>query len=342
MCGNTHFKVARNFDTEETPHTTPRPKWDGTRSPEKHARPRDLTCEVIANTSFSIATQARAGQPYRSPPKPNHGQPQGGPREQGCGYSKPYGSSGQQGNPATGYYGYNGARFTEPNPVTHYGAAAVSNVRRNLLPADTAQSRLTSALSSGTPPMGHTAGYNGARFTELNPVTHYGATAVRNVRRNLLPADTAQSRLTSAHSSGTPPRGTPQSGFTQGHAQQKPDILGRVGHTPLTSRSPKNWAYAHRESSASSSPARNQPARGTRLASQRSPGDMGRQVRRKIPTPPPSDRDSHSPHSSPPSPLAASGQGDITGLSDRDVALRNAATEAKRQREAQTSGDISL
>ena len=395
MCGNTHFKVARNFDTEETPYTTPRPKWDGTRSPEKHARPRDLTCEVIANTSLSIATQARAGQPYRSPPKPNHGQPQGGPREQGCGYSKPYGSSGQQGNPATGYYGYNGARFTEPNPVTHYGAAAVSNVRRNLLPADTAQSRLTSALSSGTPPMGHTAGYNGARFTELNPVTHYGATAVRNVRRNLLPADTAQSRLTSAHSSGTPPmghaagyngarftepnpvthygatavrnvrrnllpadtaqsrltsahssgtppRGTPQSGFTQGHAQQKPDILGRVGHTPLTSRSPKNWAYAHRESSASSSPARNQPARGTRLASQRSPGDMGRQVRRKIPTPPPSDRDSHSPHSFPPSPLAASGQGDIAGLSDRDVALRNAATEAKRQREAQASGDISL
>ncbi len=61
MCGNTHFKVARNLNTVETPYTTPRPKWDGTRSPEKHARPRDSTCEVIANTSLSIATQARGG-----------------------------------------------------------------------------------------------------------------------------------------------------------------------------------------------------------------------------------------------------------------------------------------
>jgi hypothetical protein len=163
----------------------------------------------------------------------------------------------------------------EPNPVTHYGATAVRNVRRNLLPADAAQSRLTSAHSSGTPPMGHTVGYNGARFTEPNPVTHYGPTAVRNVRRNLLSADTAQSRLTLAHSRFTFPRGTLQSWFTEVHAQQKPDILGRVVYTPLTSRSPKNWAHAHIESSVSSSPSQNRPARGAHLASQRSPGDMG-------------------------------------------------------------------
>jgi hypothetical protein len=42
---------------------------------------------------------------------------------------------------------------------------------------------------------------------EPNPVTHYGATAVRNVRRNLLPADAAQTRLTSAHGYGQ--RGQP-------------------------------------------------------------------------------------------------------------------------------------
>jgi hypothetical protein len=68
MCGNTHIKVARNLHTEETPYTTPRPQWDGTRNPEKHARPRDSTCEVIANTVLSIATQARGGNHAGRPP----------------------------------------------------------------------------------------------------------------------------------------------------------------------------------------------------------------------------------------------------------------------------------
>ena len=75
MCSNTHIKVTLNFDTEETPYTTPRPKWDGTRSQEKHARPRDSTCEVIANTSLSIATQARGGNHTGRPPSqttPSH------------------------------------------------------------------------------------------------------------------------------------------------------------------------------------------------------------------------------------------------------------------------------
>jgi hypothetical protein len=84
--------------------------------------------------------------------------------------------------------------------------------------------------------------------------------------------------------SAHPPRGPPWSGFTQGNAQQKPDILVRVDYTPLTSRSPKNWAHAHMESITSSRPSRNQ-IRGAHLGSQSSTGDMGWQVRRKTPTP---------------------------------------------------------
>ena len=37
-------------------------------SPEKHARPRDSTCEVIATTFLSIATQARRGNHRGRPP----------------------------------------------------------------------------------------------------------------------------------------------------------------------------------------------------------------------------------------------------------------------------------
>ncbi len=101
-------------------HTAPQVGWD---QKPREARP---SSGFNVRSDREYISQYRdtvpRGQPYRSPPKTNHGQPQGGPREQGCGYSKPYRSSGQQGNPATGYYGYNGARFTEPNPVTHYGA----------------------------------------------------------------------------------------------------------------------------------------------------------------------------------------------------------------------------
>ncbi len=78
--------------------------------------------------------------------------------------------------------------------------------------------------------------------------------------------------------------------------------------------------------------------RGARLVSQRSPAVMSRLVRRRTPSPAPSvDEDSSAnPSVSPPPAAANQPQDGIVGLSARDIALRQAAANAVKERETRT------